>query len=1523
MKKQAQPNRHPKHTQFVIDELQRLAQLGIWEFDWAAQRLTWSGEVSRIFGLESRETGATYEAFLVVVHPEDRAWVEATYRAAMRENRDEFELEHRIFHARSGEIRHVYQKCLHERDQQGKIVRSSGIVQDVTERKRAAEALVESESRFRLLAENSTDMISHHDAQGHYLYVSPACRVLLGYSPEELIGHSAFEFIHPDDFQQVEQSRQGIIEQPVVSTTTFRARRKTGEYIWLETTSRTLLNPDTGEVQGLHAASRNVTERKQAQEALHWQAHFQRLLMDISLTYINLSPAEVSAAMNTSLAELGAFVKADRAYIFAYDFPAQICLNTHEWCDAGITPQIERLQAVPLETIPAWVAAHTQGQPIYVREVSALPAGGLKDLLTGQQIKSLLTVPLMDGPVCTGFIGFDSVRQSRCYSEDEQRLLRVFAELLVNVHRRQQAEENLNQVRANLQAIIENTLDNIWAINTHYEILYTNEVFAQAFLATFGVLLTPGVNILNSLPEALCSTWKERYDRAFNGERFVFLDAIEMGEVSIHVEVAVNPIVQAGQVTGASFFGRDVTARKRGEQALEVALAKYKTLFETFPLGLSVTDQNGKILETNTIAEKMLAVPQTEHLQREIDSPIWRIIREDGTPMPVDEFAGVQALKERCLVEDVRMGILKPGNVVTWLNVTAAPLSVPGYGVVVTYSDITERKKMEDALRIKEWAISDSINAIALADLTGSLTFVNPAFLKMWGYLSAAEILERNSTEFWQSNIEAADVLVVLQQQGHWRGELLGKRQDGSQFVAEVSASLVLDEAGQPLSLLGVFEDITERKRIEDSLRESEKKYRQLSSLLRLMADTMPDMLWAKNLNQEYIFVNQALCEQLLNAADTEEPLGQTDLFFALRERAAHLENPDWHTFGELCQDTDSMTLQALKPMQFDEFGNVRGEFLYLDVHKAPLYDEDGQLLGLVGSARDVTARKRAEAALRESAERAQLQRNALTLLTLNTSIAQRNIAEALKEITVLISEVLKADRASVWLLSEDSAELKCLMLFDGSQPPRATEDVFLASDFPVYFEALQQESLLNASDARSDPRTREFASYYLPRFKIGAMLDAAIQREGRLVGVICAEHTGGARPWQPDESSFLSAIANFTAQLFAQAERKHAEEALRESEARYRSLFTQTLDGVYRSTHAGKFVDLNPAMVKMFGYSSQEEMFGIDIQTELYFDPAERDSHILETGEQGQEVYRMRRQDGSEIWVEDHGSYIYDDQGEIIFHEGILRDVTDRKQAELHILHLNAELEQRVKERTAQLEEANRELEAFSYSVSHDLRAPLRAIDGFSRILWDECAGQISEEGRVLLNHVRSSATRMGVLIDDLLRFSRLGRQPLRTQIVDMTTIVQTALGTLQAEMEGQPPQIRVGPLPVCQGDPSLLTQVWVNLLSNAVKYSRNRAEAQIEIGSYSDCVAGEVFYIKDNGVGFDMRYAGKLFGVFQRLHSESEFEGTGVGLALVHRIVTQHGGRIWAEAEVDQGATFYFTITGAQRESQTPKAG
>ena len=254
-------------------------------------------------------------------------------------------------------------------------------------------------------------------------------------------------------------------------------------------------------------------------------------------------------------------------------------------------------------------------------------------------------------------------------------------------------------------------------------------------------------------------------------------------------------------------------------------------------------------------------------------------------------------------------------------------------------------------------------------------------------------------------------------------------------------------------------------------------------------------------------------------------------------------------------------------------------------------------------------------------------------------------------------------------------------------------------------------------------------------------------------------------------------------------------------------------------------------------------------------------------------------------------------------------RDVTDKKAAEEAIQRLNDELQQRAQ----QLEEANRELEAFSYSVSHDLRAPLRHVQGYVQMLTGEAGEQLSDKAHHYLSTIRAASLEMGHLIDDLLAFSRMGRAEMRETTVNLEGLVDEVIQREYLK-QGQEVTWRRGDLPVVRCDPAMLRQVVVNLVGNAIKFSQHRKPAEIEVGSLGEEDGRAIIFVKDNGAGFDMRFAHKLFGVFQRLHRADEFEGTGIGLATVRRIIARHGGRTWAEGKLNQGATFFFTVRKAE---------
>jgi PAS domain S-box-containing protein len=373
------------------------------------------------------------------------------------------------------------------------------------------------------------------------------------------------------------------------------------------------------------------------------------------------------------------------------------------------------------------------------------------------------------------------------------------------------------------------------------------------------------------------------------------------------------------------------------------------------------------------------------------------------------------------------------------------------------------------------------------------------------------------------------------------------------------------------------------------------------------------------------------------------------------------------------------------------------------------------------------------------------------------------------------------------------------------------------------------------------------------------------------------------------------------------------------------------TADAVTTTSADMIFQSWNNGAEQIYGYTA-DEIIGKK-KPEDFVAPEDKEDlkAVYEHALAGQRVSdfhtRAIRKDGTVIDVSVTITPIADEDGKVELISGISRDITEQKKAEAalresderhrHLAEKVESLNHQLEKNILQLEDSNSELEAFTYSVSHDLRAPLRAIHGYTKVLSKDYSSQLDEEAKQMMDAVIANAKKMGQLIDDLLALSRLGRKDLQRRPLDMTNVVQAVINDLKKNTETTA-EIILNPLPQADADFGLITQVFTNLISNAVKYSAKNAKPVVEIGS-EKIKSETIFYVKDNGAGFDMQYYNKLFGVFQRLHDAGEFEGTGVGLAIVKRIIQKHNGRIWAEAEIDKGAKFFFTL--GMTEHEKPK--
>jgi len=776
----------------------------------------------------------------------------------------------------------------------------------------------------------------------------------------------------------------------------------------------------------------------------------------------------------------------------------------------------------------------------------------------------------------------------------------------------------------------------------------------------------------------------------------------------------------------------------------------------------------------------------------------------------------------------------------------------------------------------------------------------------------------------WDPALEATVELGLSVFHGPWRQKIetalreaveLGRPYDlelemvtakgNRKWVRTVGVPVMRD--GRVVNVHGTMQDITDRKRAEAAHRESEEHFQAMFQVASIgMAQADPQ-------TGRWLRVNQKLCAITGYSADE-----------MLRMRIPEITHPD-------DRQTDWELFQRVVRGEAPDYRSEKryickgGSIAWVSVNMTVLRDAAGRPTRTMATIEDITDRKRAE------------EEREVTVRLLGLLNASNDLHALMRDVTLLLQDWFGCQATGIRLRDNDDypyfetrgfppefvlAEnqlcvrdsagravcdakgcpvLECMCgnvlcgRFDSAQPFFTTRGSFWTN--------CTTDLLAGTTEADRQAQTRNrcngegYESVALVALRVGETTYGLLQVNDK-------------RPnrFTPERIALLERLADSLA--IAVAHRQSAR-MLRESEERYRLLADNAEDFVLLNSTDGHRLYVSPSFHRATGWTL-EELQSSDWRSRIHPDDlplVERTRAENLAGRSTQVDYRILCKDGSWLWVETRCRPITGSDGQVHQMQLCARDVTQRKQAEEEIRRLNAELEQRVRDRTSELQAANKELEAFSYSVSHDLRSPLRSINGFASIVRKRSAQQLDPESRRFLDLVVSESVRMGRLIDDLLAFSRLGRQPIQREPVDMEALARTVFAELIEREPERTVRLTLDPLEPARGDPAMIRQVWTNLLSNAIKYTGTRPVAEIRIGSR--LVDGEVtYFVQDNGVGFAMQQAKKLFGVFQRLHTSAEFEGTGVGLALVQRILSRHGGRIWFDAQVDAGATFYFTL-------------
>ncbi len=734
-----------------------------------------------------------------------------------------------------------------------------------------------------------------------------------------------------------------------------------------------------------------------------------------------------------------------------------------------------------------------------------------------------------------------------------------------------------------------------------------------------------------------------------------------------------------------------------------------------------------------------------------------------------------------------------------------------------------------------------AMDGIIILDDAQCVTSFNEAAERMFG-ITASEILGQRLDRLLPEGMAQRHGRLVEEfgRSGVSRRQLggagvLGRRATGEIFPIDLSISQAVVDGRKFYT--GILRDVTERVRAERKLRET-------ASQLQLFIDYAPAAIAMFDRDMRYLSASRRWLVDYRLAWPDIVGRSHYEIFPEVPQ--------SWRDIHRRCLEG------AVEACEEDCFIRADGTVDWVAWEVQPWFDADQCIGGIMIMSENITARKVAADALRDSEER------------------WRGLVETLPEAMFVNQDdrIVYVNRPAVELWRAKSAD----------------ELVGRSS-----LDLIQPESRSAVQELIADRTTSD---------KVVPLWEARIVAlDGTLIPI---ETT--ARVRMVDGHQIAQVVVRDI------SERKRAEEQLRfqsqllRDAGRIAQIGGWTLDvasGAVERTEEvwhilesdpGTSLDLPEGLALVLGDSRERLVAAIDA--------------AVTTGAAWDFEIELLTPAGNRKWVRSIGNPVRESDGRVLWVQGALQDVTAQHEAAAEIHRLNEELEGRVRMRTAELEAANRELESFSYTVSHDLRAPLRTMDGFAEMVVEDYASLLPPDGARRLQVIRERAQHMGALIDDLLALSRLGREPLRATTVDMRALVDETLAEQLASCGDRSIEVDVGDLPVCRGDRGLLKQVWVNLIANALKYTRPRATAHVSIGCQRDPDGRDVYFVRDDGTGFDMAHATKLFGVFQRLHRSDQFEGTGVGLAIVQRIVQRHGGRVWCDARPDAGAAFFFAL-------------
>jgi len=1551
-----------QQSEHNLAEAERIGNTGSWEYTVASDTASWSENMFRIFGVDPEMPKELVNAYFVknLVHPDDHACVAAFFGDALA-GKDPGNMEFRIIDS-ADKTRYIHTLAEVIRDADGNPLKMIGKVEDISERKQAAELLRMSEDVFHNLFIHSPIGMYHTSLEGRFQTVNPALAAMLGFSNSvELIDSTT-------DLSTQIYAEPGLRNQIIgklrksdgwVEFNNVKWKRKDGSIITIEMTLRKVLSP-AGSIAYIEGFAVDITKRKQAEETLNeTNAYLENLVnyanapiivWDTQLCITRFNPAfealtglKEADVLKKSLKILFPPALADKsmeliqktlsgerwetveieilhldgsirtvlwnsATLFEPDGKTPIatiaqgqeitrrkhaekvletqhallisllnspkdiiifslnknycytafnekhreemkrvwnadieagtnildCMHIQELknlakksIDRALKGEvISEIQHQPEPDIyyefnwnPIWLNEEVDGVTVFIRDITErrkeeehlkeslillriaedlAKIGGWSVSLEDNRVKwsdevaAIHEAPAGYSPMLEEGINFYA-------PEFRETIIRVFSECAEKgiPYNEELQIITMKGKRVWVQSIGEAVRDengNIFKIQGAFQDITERKKAEEDLYALSSrqeALLTSVPDIIMEVDNTMKYTWTNRAGKVFFGNDVIGNDASYYFEGEQETYDLVQPLFKGdeniiyieswqrrkdgqkrllawwcrvlkdeiGTVTGALSTARDITEQKLAQEALQKSEERYRSLLTNLDAGIVVHSPDTSIIMNNRKASELLGLNEDQMKGRMAIDPGWKFVNENRVPLPLEEYPVNQVAATRMPFGNEILGVIRsPGNDLVWLTVNGFPV-FDAHGklleILISFIEITERKKAEEALRLKNLVFDASIAANSIAGIDGTITEVNDSFLRLWGFTDRNEVLGKPILYFINDADDAAGIVEALNEKEEWEGDYTAKRKDGSTFIAHSVATSLKDINGNLIGYQSAVIDITERKHSEEALRESEQKFRDTVTFL-------DEGYYCVTFEGVLLEHNQAF-NRLLGFDKSADLRGTLlpDFWLHPEEREAYLQE---------FLINESVTNYQIKAK------TKTGDIITVLLSSHLVRDAETHPLKIEGVFIDITERIRNEESLHRLTKRLQ-----------NLHLIDQCILKATESpVTIVQSalqhvfEMLQCQRTSVGIFDFDSKEVRVFATAPGIHTV-IEGDKILAGDLYGDINILDQNKMEVIED--------------------------------------------------------LTAIKSPST-------------------------------GIQKLVNEGIRATVNVALFSAKGFYGA---LNIGWDSPRVF---------------SKEVLDIASEVAGEI--------------SIAIEQARLLNETKRNAAEL---------EQRVIDRTAQLEESNKELEAFSYSVSHDLRAPLRHISGFVDLLTKSFQDKLPEPEKHYLDTIADSAHQMGILIDDLLQFSRTGRQEMKLTELDMNIALQEAIQGIKHDMKDRSIKWEIATMPLVYGDFALLRLVWLNLLSNAVKFTGTKANARIEIGFNEGNTEFE-FFVRDNGVGFDMHYAGKLFGVFQRLHSSHEFEGTGIGLANVRRIILRHGGRTWAESGLNKGAVFYFSI-------------